>query len=307
MKKAMTGVSLILLVFAATNLPGAASVHNPSVGEAKGESLISFDAPWLVADAPWPAYFVGFGPFGSQRIAAGALAGTAWVKSSNSSEPWTANEHPGIQLPQVFPSQTPNTVAATLYTFGSFTPNLDLLETASQFNATGGTILTLSATGNSIVQEQRNQTIVFESLPKPIISAKFTKGGVRLGGAASIRLPQDDSILQTIIVTFAGQDKYNYPEATSIVLFQSFDEGLTWKFVTILADAADYPHSEEGPNEMDMTILADNSTILAVVRVDGGDGPVTHPYRNYVQLKSVDRGKTWSEPLSMPGFIGCAR
>ena len=46
---------------------------------------------------------------------------------------------------------------------------------------------------------------------------------------------------------------------------------------TILA-ASSVPKSQEGPNENDLVMLGDGKTIMCIVRLDAGDGPLTHPY-----------------------------
>ena len=65
--------------------------------------------------------------------------------------------------------------------------------------------------------------------------------------------------------------------------------------------------SEEGPNENDMVLLADGKTIMCVIRLDAGDGPLTHPYRPYVTLTSSDGGTTWGKMKALPAGVGCAR
>ena len=49
-----------------------------------------------------------------------------------------------------------------------------------------------------------------------------------------------------------------------MVVFRSAD-GVRWRFLSVLADARDYPQSYEGPNEHDITYLPDRKTLLAVV------------------------------------------
>lgn len=61
----------------------------------------------------------------------------------------------------------------------------------------------------------------------------------------------------------------------------------------------------QGPNEMDLAWLPDGKTILAMIRLDGGDGPKTHPYVNYHRSVSTDRGKSWSALTAVDA--GCAR
>ena len=97
----------------------------------------------------------------------------------------------------------------------------------------------------------------------------------------------------------------NGPYATSVLAFTSTDS-LTWNFASIIANASDFTSSEEGPNENDLTLLADGSTIMAIIRMDAGDGPETHPYKNYARSISTDGGKSWSTATPIPN-VGCAR
>ena len=52
--------------------------------------------------------------------------------------------------------------------------------------------------------------------------------------------------------------------------FRSTDGGSNWVFRAVVADPRNYLHSVMGPSgEVDLTMLADNETILAVMRNDG--------------------------------------
>lgn len=53
-------------------------------------------------------------------------------------------------------------------------------------------------------------------------------------------------------------------------------------------------------------VLLSNGTVFMVVRIDGGDGPLTHPYRNYYRTLSHDQGRTWT-PLTEMAGVGSAR
>ena len=60
----------------------------------------------------------------------------------------------------------------------------------------------------------------------------------------------------------------------SVVAFVS-EDGLAWRYSAAVApyDAAKYS-GMEGPNECALVLLRDNRTLFAVMRVDGGDGPI---------------------------------
>lgn len=67
-----------------------------------------------------------------------------------------------------------------------------------------------------------------------------------------------------------------------------------------VAGPASVPTSEEGPNEAALSLLRDNNTLLAVYRVDGGDGSPHHRHTPYMASNSTDGGKTWSTGELMP-------
>eukprot|EP01052_Picozoa_sp_SAG31_P050215 SAG31_NODE_11359_length_1039_cov_1.205319_2_plen_152_part_01 len=105
--------------------------------------------------------------------------------------------------------------------------------------------------------------------------------------------------LQSVIVTLVGDG-----QATSVLAMGSAD-GKVFNYLGPIATASEFPTSQEGPNEMDLSWLPGNKAILAVIRLDGGDGPRTHPYVNYHKSISTSRGLTWSK--ATPIVAGCAR
>lgn len=53
--------------------------------------------------------------------------------------------------------------------------------------------------------------------------------------------------------------------------------------------SAGVPASEEGPNQNDIVLLADNRTLMCVMRVDSGEGP-TMRFSPLVRSFSTDKG-----------------
>ena len=53
--------------------------------------------------------------------------------------------------------------------------------------------------------------------------------------------------------------------------------------------------------------LVDGDKIVCIVRLDAGDGPISHPYRPYAVVTSEDGGFTWSKAETLPPQVGCAR
>ena len=102
----------------------------------------------------------------------------------------------------------------------------------------------------------------------------------------------------------------------SSVLFNSTD-GLTWRFMSTVMDAADYPLAEEGSDEAALALLG-AKTVIVITRMDGGDGTDTLPSRlrpphmkPYRMAISHDGGFTFSRGQPMADdqgrAIGCAR
>ena len=64
-------------------------------------------------------------------------------------------------------------------------------------------------------------------------------------------------------------------------------DGYSWDYAGTILDAAGVPQSEEGPNQNDVVLLADNKTLLCVMRIDSGEGP-TMRYEPLVRSFSSD-------------------
>jgi hypothetical protein len=87
--------------------------------------------------------------------------------------------------------------------------------------------------------------VTFRGLPAPIAcDPSYGACPIRLQGSGTVQFG-DGTLLQSAIVYYeggAGQMK----DATSVVAFRSADS-LTWDYVGTIANATDYPWSEEGP------------------------------------------------------------
>ena len=95
------------------------------------------------------------------------------------------------------------------------------------------------------------------------------------------------------------------PRQSSILAFKS-QNGLEWKFSSVLLNASDVPFSLFGPSEHDMTVLADGKTVMAAIRIDG-DGPCSSDtYGSYYQSYSSDGGTVWTAARPIAG-TGCVR
>jgi len=161
---------------------------------------------------------------------------------------------------------------------------------------------------------QTNNAVQFREIPEPGISCGTSSSAFgcpfRKSGRGYVQFA-DGEMVMTIIVWWGKPHSNPHPKlaakATSIIAFSSKDHGFTWDYAGKVLDAADVPDSEEGPNENDVVLLKDGKTIMSVIRLDAGDGPLTHPYRPYVTTFSTDRGKTWTKASSLAKGVGCAR
>ena len=137
-----------------------------------------------------------------------------------------------------------------------------------------------------------------------------------LSSAATVDLP-DGSRLQSSNIFWEGGDPFlggckgsygNHPWhrdwCQSIIVFRAVKPFTRWSFHGTLANASDYPNSWEGPNEHDITMLADGKTLLSVFRVDAGDGGFMRMF-DYMQTVSHDFGRSWSHAKTIPA--GTAR
>ena len=124
----------------------------------------------------------------------------------------------------------------------------------------------------------------------------------------------DGSLLRLGLASFA---RSNWPHST--IALRSTDGGYNWRYLSTVAAAEDFPWAHEGPGEAAVALLSDNRTLLAVVRVDGGDGGCdraelerhgvckeeassARPVRDAVQLISHDFGRTWGDARNLTGF-----
>lgn len=159
-------------------------------------------------------------------------------------------------------------------------------------------------TGTGIQCSTIDTDIQFLNLPHPV-TCKLNFGGCpfRLEGGDLLALPTTPlTYLYSTIVYWAGIGPWN----TSIVGFRSTDGGNTFTYLGPIANSTSYLTSDEGPNENSLTLLSDNRTILCLFRMDAGDGPATHSYKNYELTFSQDNGLSWNTGTYLPNG-GCAR
>lgn len=227
-------------------------------------------------------------------------------QSINSGANWTAMP-PGTPGPSGAMHQSTKT-SGVLLDYGNVTA---ITNKSGMFTSFNGSAVHQWSVGvnKSASVTTLDASIEFRNLPRPA-TCYATFGGCpfRLDGGSVVELPNTSPtrLLYSVIVKYAhGNGTSPSQFATSVVAFVSDDNGFTWEYLSDIATAYMYPDAQEGPNENSLVVLP-NGTIMAVIRWDAGDGPITHPYVNYHTTISNDGGLTWSMARLMAD-AGCAR
>ena len=191
----------------------------------------------------------------------------------------------------------------------------------TQFNSSKHPSIVLHPGDGSILSATVHAETTFEGFPRPVCWF------YEYSSTNFVRLPDAPTVWATVkAVVFADEDRdqsglhHCPPEPRrlgsalgapgganlSTVLFNSSD-GHAWRFMSVIMDAADYPESEEGPNESALAVVG--SKLVVVTRVDGGDGNCGEyskwcaehlaPMKPYMMSTSTDRGWSWSRGRSM--------
>lgn len=163
--------------------------------------------------------------------------------------------------------------------------------------------------GGRVTVATEATVVRFTGLPRSAQLPPQTPAMIRLMGASWLDIGGGKQ-LQTAMIKFNSTGQ-SCPTANSIVVFVSADGGKTYGYSGMVADAADLPFSQEGPNEHDCALLPSTKSdggklIGCAIRLDGGDGPISHPYLPFYWTQSSDSGRSWSKPVAMNG-TGCAR
>ena len=291
----------------------------------RSSSVSTRQLPQLEVPPPPPPTLVFSPPslYGSAFDCAGFEA----IGAENSGSALGATEHGfvatvdgGKLWAPIFASDPPpGGVSATvrmpdgsIHNLGDVTTVKDKDARYTTFNSSWSTTVTAMGAGFSF-KRRDDKPIVFRGLPQPATCGNRHHSfgcPFRTGGRGSVRL-SDGTLIMSIIIYWDGKhanpDPILKPYATSIVAYRSTDDGYTWEYSGTIADAASFPQSEEGPNENDLALLKDGTTILCVIRLDAGDGPKTHQYMPYAKATSNDGGRTWARVDIMQPGVGCAR
>eukprot|EP01084_Bolivina_argentea_P240856 404489_1 len=265
---------------------------------------IQFYKPQLIADLEWPDKFwrlesnFVIGDLGTGDTTVNNTATFTAIHSQNVTT-WNKAYIDGPENPSVGFSFSidSHTLTNLGYDFPAIPPN--------------ETITSYTTTNYSRFYEKNNQLLFNNTWPNKMYFTGVPYGiyayanhfdwGQRYG-VTNVKLP-DGSYLQTAIINWGG----GYNNASmSIISFKSTDL-IHWNYFGIIANASQYPNSIEGPNEHDITYLADGKTLFCLIRMDAGDSHGhSGPYKYYSKTISKDYGKTWSKLESIQ-HMGCAK
>jgi hypothetical protein len=251
---------------------------------------ITFQPPVLLGPARWGVTM--FSPFSNTSWAVQMPDGLALTTDGGQSyaKPRPNAPHIGSNLVRA--------PTGELHDFGNVSAHRSSGGPWTSVTSSVATFFSVGASG-TVEAETRPTPVTFRGLPTPIAcDPSYGTCPIRLQGSGSVTFG-DGSLLQSAIVYYEG-GVGNFTGATSIVCFRSTDS-FNWDYVGTLANATDYPWSEEGPNEHDLSVL-DYGQVIAAVRMDAGDGKATHPYVDYMYTVSRDAGRTWTKLR----WVGCS-
>jgi len=277
---------------------------------ASAAPILSFDPPSLIAtDAGvYADGMVLVGPSAGGSPAALVMdASPAYVASSDSGASWRPVSGSACTATGGLNGVPVRLTAgaASVRNFGTVTHVANASASYSSFQSLNATVYGVSGASPGVACTTAvGANITFAGLPHPV-TCQHEFGGCpfRLQGGDVVALPAavGGGWLYSAIVYWGGNGGWS----TSVVAFHSLD-GAAWAFRSVIANASQYPFSQEGPNENAMAVASDGVTVVAVIRMDAGDGPQTHPYVNYWTTRSSDGGVTWTAAAAIPN-AGCAR
>ena len=144
--------------------------------------------------------------------------------------------------------------------------------------------------------------VSFSALPIPLTCVEGGPAAdcfwLHAGGTTALPEALGGGLLLTNCVPWL-HGKFGATAAGAGVFAWHSADGLRWTFRGTVATAAEVPASGEGPNENDVSLLADGRTLLVVFRVDDGVDGGAVGAKNYLAATSTDGGRTWSSATEM--------
>jgi hypothetical protein len=192
---------------------------------------------------------------------------------------------------------------ATLHDLGSAcASSKGVPQTVFSNIAGGSTVGSWSAAGRLPSHSVMAAAVSFKSLPVPLTC---TTGGVGadcfwLHAGGTVELPKSlgGGMLLSNCVAWLGGRFGATANGSGVFVWHS-TTGLEWTFRSTIITAAQVPSSGEGPNENDITLLADGKTLMSVMRIDDGVDGGKVAAKNYRSATSTDGGMTWTTPHAM--------
>ena len=166
----------------------------------------------------------------------------------------------------------------------SLSPNGTLLQTVDELAAWSWT--GVEAAGGMDVEASRKffAPRVYTALPLP----ESAGGGY----------------LAVVAAFLQGNETKGFSGHLSLLAFRS-EDALRWTYTATIV-RGDNHAQKLGPTEPDLAVLADGTSIMCVIRLDGDGACGSDSYRYYHQTYSRDGGRTWTTPSPING-TGCAR
>jgi hypothetical protein len=291
----MAGRAALLLLLSASAQSGLA----PS------SVSVTFDAPTLISANTTGRYADSAFALSPSTLFIGA--GTSFFESVDGGRAWRAaracTHSPASGGVSGAPVRARD---GSLRTYGTVEHVRNASAPAVAFFSQNATRFSLLPGGGVSCAEVVNANISFAGLPRPTACGPEATFGCpfRLAGGALVALRGGELLVSAMVFWDAPDDHGVVP--TSLVAFASTDGGSAWAFRSIIADAAAFPASQEGPNENALSLLSDGVTVACVLRLDAGDGPDSHPYAHYALATSADGGRSWQQRGALP-TAGAAR
>jgi hypothetical protein len=258
-----------------------------------------FEPPSVAGTTGFPSDFQGLG---KDQYVVGKNGADGWRGSTDGGKTWMEvfKGRPSIQGDAPGYHAVVMASPGVLHNMGNVTYVADRDDGFKSFSS--NFVQVYKVEGGVFTTQSLTKQVMFQGLPDPVTcgNLKHLFGcPFRTSGIGHVKLA-NGTLVMSIVVYWGGAhaspNKSVKEVATSVVAFRSND-GYSWDYAGTILDAAGVPTSEEGPNQNDLVLLADNQTIMCVMRVDSGEGP-TMQYAPLVRSFSTDGGTTWTKPES---------